>query len=89
MKISLIIENLIKILEIGPTIDLKEILIIEEMLKIKELNNEQLIKIRNAVVKFTSDVKLEARTNGDWEMFDTYHNAMSKITCVIDTKLHN
>ena len=60
MKISLIIENLIKILEIGPTIDLKEILIIEEMLKIKELNNEQLIKIRNAVVKFTSDVKLEA-----------------------------
>lgn len=88
MKVNLIVESLIKSLEVNSFVDFREIGLIEGMFRMNQLTKEQLIKVRNAVVMFTTDVKAEARQNGDWETFDKYNNAMSKIVCVIDRKVY-
>lgn len=60
---------------------------ISEILSLEEKDAEQLIAIRNGLVKVFSDVLAEAREGNDWELFDKIRPYATGITAVIDSKL--
>lgn len=84
-----LIEELVEELEVNPFVSVIEIEMIKSKLNLRSYNKEQLQKVRNTVVRYTSIKKAPYRVKGNWEMFDKYSNAMSKAVCVIDEMIFN
>lgn len=85
---NITIEAITKCLTISSEVTKYEQKIIESMFDLVYSSTENIKKVRDEVVKYTSDKKIEARENSDWEAFDIYNNAMSKVVAVIDIKLN-
>ena len=62
---------------------------IEAILKLKEINNEELQGTRNSVVKELSQIERDARDKKDWKTFDDICTRISMITAVIDNEKWN
>lgn len=83
-------EELVELLEISPMVSVKEIEDVETSLTLMACETkEELISKRNQIVRWFADKTDLYRKNGNWEMYDKYNNAMSKIVAVIDNKLYS
>lgn len=83
-------EELVELLEISPMVSENEIKEIEtHLLLIVCETREELTNKRNQIVRWFADKTHSYRMNDDWEMYDKYNNAMSKIVAVIDNRLYS
>lgn len=80
-SIYAIIDNV----EVNPILTMTEYKFIKDTLVIDDLTDNHLFVLRNEVVRYLSGQKHKARFElENWEKFDMYDNAMSKIVSVID-----
>ena len=83
------LEMLKEIMEVNSIVNEKEIKTISKEFNLKNQSVEQLAQIRKDVIIYCSDIKMEARMNGDWKTFDIYNNLSSKICAVIEREIYN
>lgn len=80
---KILVEEMIEVLEVSSFVEEKEISQINIAL-FEAIGTSSIQEVRDNVVKYCSNMKVMFRAEGDWDMFDTYQNAMSKIVTVID-----
>lgn len=81
-------KELAGLLKVNLVVSEEEKAIISQLVNISAEDNEHYLRLmRNTTVEAYADLKQEARDFRNWEMYDMYQNAMSKVTSVIDTYL--
>ena len=70
-------------LEVGSILTFDEM---DLIIKTLEINKERIIEKKlniDSMIEYAEDKKYNARLNGDYDTFDSYYNALSKILATV------